>query len=207
MRSIGLRRRSQNSAGVLAVASLLVLIFSTAALAGHWTMYGWPHPHSGYVARPYGLSGLNATFGQRCTNGTSNITVLNWRADDNGVYYNVNVHKKVGGKPWPGWYPDKGGTSTNLNDVHGHVNDAHLTANIKSGIWGYACRTIKNSTKWSAHAWGVAVDINSAYEHVGSTHKHSHSIPTSVANIWGSHSWYWGINFGDAMHFQYVTGY
>jgi hypothetical protein len=26
--------------------------------------------------------------------------------------------------------------------------------------WGYACRKIKNSTSWSNHAWGLAVDIN-----------------------------------------------
>jgi len=31
------------------------------------------------------------------------------------------------------------------------------------GVWGYACRLIAGSTKWSVHSWGAAVDTNTLH--------------------------------------------
>lgn len=118
----------------------------------------------------------------------------------------MNFHKRLGGAPTPGWYSGNGGLSTNLfYDVRGHIANNHWDDRVLKGIWGYSCRFIAGTNKWSTHAWGIAIDINSAYEHVG--HYHNHTVDSQVANVFQTHGWTWGLAFGDAMHFQYATGY
>jgi hypothetical protein len=190
--------KTKRTALLITATWLLVATGAGVASAGHWVQQGWTDRHYMYPARPHGLTQINSTFGAVC-NTNANHNTLYWTAADNGHSYPVHYHMKLGG-----------GTSSNLgNDIFGHVNNDHLTHTVKSGIWGYNCRKIANSDKWSVHAWGVAVDINSAYEHYG--HAHNHTIDSRVANIWQNHRWYWGLNFGgstaDAMHFQYATGY
>jgi hypothetical protein len=54
------------------------------------------------------------------------------------------VHRKLG-------HP----ASTNLdNDVKGHIHNKHLDDFIRHGIYGYNCRYIDGTTKYSTHAWG-----------------------------------------------------
>jgi hypothetical protein len=195
----------------LARTSVLTMLFVGAftgpALASHWAHNGWQDKHWGYPARPSGLTAINNTFGTRCTEGNQ-IIMLRWYTADDGNTYTVKMHKKVGGREVAGFSPNDGGSSTNLDhDVRGHIGNSHYDADVKSGIWGYNCRQIDGSTKWSTHSWGIALDQNARYEHVGSAHHHAHSVTSRVANIWQSHNWYWGINFGDAMHFQYATDY
>lgn len=73
------------------------------------------------------------------------------------------------------------------------------------GIWGYNCREIAGSEKWRTHAWSIAIDINASYEHDG--HCHNHTVNPTVALRFQQHGWLWGLNFCDAMHFQYATDY
>ena len=191
-----------------AMTLVLLLVFVGSAFAGHYANAGWTHRHSNYPAVPNGLAAINATFGTRCTTSptTSNFNRFDWVAWDDGVAYRVNFHKKLGGGAVPNWYAGNGGGSTNLWwDVVGHVTNEH--EEVKRGIWGYDCRQIAGSTAWSTHAWGIAVAINSAFEHIGAAHKHSHSVDPGTAAIFQQHFWYWGKAFGDAMHFQYATGY
>ena len=196
--------RSRRSAAWCVV---FVLAFAAPAYASHWYTNGWRDQHLGYPSRPDGLTAINNRFGARCTTGNQ-ITMLRWYAADDGVSYTIRMHKKLGGKPVAGWSPDDGGTSTNLDhDVRGHIGNAHYDPDVKSGIWGYNCRQIDGSSKWSTHSWGIALDQNARYEHVGSAHIHNHSVTDRVASIWQGHGWYWGRAFGDAMHFQYATGY
>lgn len=76
-------------------------------------------------------------------------------------------------------------------------------------IGGYNCRTIKNingqdTGKYSAHAYGLAIDINY------STNPHGPNLITDMpawfVQIWDDEGWGWGGNWGsskDAMHFSF----
>ena len=93
----------------------------------------------------------------------------------------------------PGFFP-----------VYGQIVVNRLSQYLKSGIWGYNCRTIAGTDSWSAHAWGIAVDVSSAYEpsgHCGS------NVNYMTADIWKAHGWHWGRTFCDSMHFQYALNY
>lgn len=201
-------RRRRSALAVLAVASVCVVLSAAPAASYHFSTYeGWRDRHVNYPPLPSGYSGIVSVFGEPC-NSQVNKNRTNWVASDDGVSYAVYYHRKLGG-----WGPFYGGTncstcSSNLNnDVRGHIRNDHLHGHVKRGIWGYNCRRISGSTKWSTHAWGIAVDINSAYEHVGSDHRHCHSIPSSLAKRWTDHRWVHGVSFGDCMHFQYATNY
>jgi hypothetical protein len=129
---------------------------------------------------------------------------MSWVAADTGQTYTFRFHRKLGGYPTE-MVGNKGGTSTNLdNDVYGHIQNAHLQPYVEHGIYGYLCRTIRDSSSWSTHAWGIAVDVSSAEEYLG---KCTSTVNRNHASIWQSHNWYWGLAFCDPMHFQYATGY
>lgn len=204
-----MRRLTLRSIGV---ATMALFVFVGSAFAGHLAQAGWTHRHSHYPAVPNGPAAIDATFGTRCTEGTTgntaNFNRFDWVAWDNGVAYRVNFHRKLGGEAVPNFYLGNGGGSTNLWwDVVGHITNDHQE--VKHGIYGYKCKVIdgSNPAKWSTHSWGIAVDINSSFEHIGPTHIHTHSIDVDVSNFFQGHGWFWGKAFGDAMHFQYATGY
>lgn len=172
-------------------------------LASHWNDVGWVDGHRNYLERPTGYAQVVGTFGQPCSDAAHAIRTT-WEAWDNGKEYVVWFHRKLGGME-ASITNDQGGRSTNLdNDMWGHLNTRHELDHVKSGIWGYNCRFIAGTTTWSAHAWGIAVDVSAAFEHVG--HYHSH-VNDTHADLWERHRWYWGKAFGDAMHFQYADGY
>jgi hypothetical protein len=83
--------------------------------------------------------------------------------------------------------------------VKGHIIDNGKQEWVRHAIWGYNCRFIAGTTTWSLHAWGAAIDVSSAYEHVG--HDHSH-IDWHHAGTWQNHGWNWGKEFGDSMPFE-----
>jgi hypothetical protein len=189
---------------VVAVAMLLTTVARPAS-AYHYYAEGWRDKHVYYPTLPSGYSGIVSVFGQPC-NSNSTKNAMNWRAADDGVTYIVRYHYKLGG-----YGTRHGGTgsltrSSNLNnDVRGHITNAHLNPKVKRGIWGYNCRYISGTTKWSTHAWGIAVDINSAYE--STTDTACTSEVDAVAPIWKNHRWIHGASFRDCMHFQYATNY
>jgi hypothetical protein len=80
----------------------------------------------------------------------------------------------------------------------------HLQPYVRHGIYGYTCRYIRGTSKWSTHAFGIAIDVSSAEEYQG---KCSSSVNRYHKHIWEGHKWYWGLAFCDPMHFQYATGY
>ncbi|HEX6262574.1 MAG TPA: M15 family metallopeptidase [Actinomycetota bacterium] len=173
------------------------------AAAWHYGQRGWRDWHANYPRRPSGYAAIVNRFGQPCSNAASKIS-MQWRAADNGVYYTVRFHRKLGGMKTE-MVADKGGVSTNLdNDVHGHIRNEHLGKHTKSGIWGYNCRLIAGSSSYSTHAWGIAVDVSSAYDVnglCGSVENKYH------AQIWKDHRWRWGKAWCDPMHFQYASDY
>jgi hypothetical protein len=153
----------------------------------------WVDQHRNYPPVPYGLTQIRNVFGEPC-NAAANANVVFFKAADDGIYYRVNFHAKLGGA-----------ASSNLdNDIAGHINVTKLYTKMLHGIWGYACRTKRGSSQYSTHAWGIAVDTNSAFETPGTE---CNTVPGSLGKIWTDHGWKWGIAWLDCMHFQYATGY
>ena len=194
-------RRRRRLLPIAITATVLVLVPMT--LGWHWQKAGWRDWHRNYPATPNGYTQIVNRFGQPC-NANASAIPMSWVAADNGRTYTFRFHKKLGGYPTE-MVPDRGGRSTNLdNDVYGHIQNDHLGQYTKSGIWGYFCRTIKGTTTWSTHAWGIAVDISSAYEPMGQC---SSTVNRHFDHIFRNHGWRWGLDFCDPMHFQYAYGY
>ncbi len=175
--------------GVVATAVFVAATAGSAAYAGR----DWRHKHQNYPYKPHGYREIVEVFGQPCGD-RANQNAIEWRAADNGQNYLVRFHHKLGG-----------GFSSNLDyDVKGHI--AHLGKNqfVRSGIWGYNCRYIDGTNSWSTHAWGIAVDVSSAYEPLGQCHS---TVNYHHDQIWRDHRWTWGKAWCDPMHFQYASGY
>lgn len=195
----GRRRRRLLPVAVLSA----VLAVSPLLVAWHWARAGWRDWHRNYPATPTGYSQIVNRFGQPC-NADASAVWMNWPASDNGHTYQPRFHRKLGGYPTE-MVSDKGGRSTNLdNDVYGHIQNEHLAQYTKSGIWGYFCRYIRNTTTWSTHAWGIAIDVSASYEPMGQCYS---TVNENFAHIFRNHGWRWGLDFCDPMHFQYAFGY
>jgi hypothetical protein len=133
--------------------------------------------------------------------------------------FTPSYHKKLGGdSALLAFYGtlDRPGDSTNMEDIRGHLEDDHRmygTGNgaVKGGIYGYLCRKISGSTKYSVHSWGAAIDTNASFEQYPDPDCEPNSFGSGVSDKWTNHGWYWGKNFSaaycDPMHFQYVTNY
>lgn len=197
------RRASVRPSGrrVLPLVAAVVAL-APLAVGWHWGRLGWRDHHENYPRRPSGYAEIVRVFGDPC-NSAAHWNYMMWVSGD-GHTEDFRFHRKLGGMGTE-MVADEGGRSTNLdNDVYGHIQNAHLIPYTLHGIYGYVCRYISGTTTWSTHAWGIAIDVSSAYEHVG--HYHSH-VNYHHAPIWKDHRWYWGKAFGDAMHFQYADKY
>jgi hypothetical protein len=187
---------------VLPLATLIVLL-APLVLAYHWARAGWRDWHYNYPAVPSGYTQIVNRFGEPCSaNATANW--MTWREADTGTIKTIRFHKKLGGYPTE-MVSNKGGRSTNLdNDVYGHIQNDHLAGYTKYGISTYNCRMKRTVNQWSTHAWGIAIDISSAYEPMG---RCSSTVNKNFAFEFKNHRWTWGLSFCDPMHFQYATNY
>jgi hypothetical protein len=72
--------------------------------------------------------------------------------------------------------------------------------------WGYAARMIRGSTtRWSNHAWGLAVDINAPANPMGPTLVTD--MPDWYVELWTGLGFRWGGHYRrrkDAMHFEFM---
>ena len=200
--------RSSRPATRVRRAGWIVTVFVSAAIAApiavHAShMVGWTHDHSGAVikARPVGYSALVATFGQPC-NGAANDARSYWpsqsaRGVSGYIYYHPYIDRNVSG------------------NVRSHIEAAHRNPAVDYLVGAYNCRYISGSTSYSTHAFGAAIDTNSARNPMGQAYwngigsdgvNYASYLPT----VWRNHNFYWGLYFStrpDPMHFQYVTGY
>lgn len=190
-------------AGTRTLAMFLVLAVPLVA-GWHWGRIGWRDRHRGYPSVPTSLEQIVSRFGQPCSSDARAI-VVTWLAADTGEEYAFRVHRRLAGMGSP-TIEDQGGRSTNLDtDVHGHVLNQHLASSLEHGIYGYACRAMRSDpTRWSTHAWGIAVDVSTVREPMGSCES---VVNAPMAPIWTSHGWHWGLAFCDPMHFQYARNY
>jgi D-alanyl-D-alanine carboxypeptidase len=77
---------------------------------------------------------------------------------------------------------------------------------VKKGqTWGFANRPIRGTRTPSNHSWGLAVDINSLANPMGS--RFVTDLPPAVVAMWEGCGLYWGGRYQkrpDAMHFEYI---
>jgi len=168
---------------------------------------GWVHDHSsrGIPSRPSGYSGLVAKFGQPC-NASANASRSYWPSQSarnvpGYVYYNPYIDRDVS------W------------NIRNHIEFDGQNSAVDYGMYGYDCRPIIGGTSWSTHAFGAAIDTNSARNPLGQNHwvgigadgvRHYQYIPNTWKGAFPGHNFYWGLKFSsrpDPMHFQYVTNY
>lgn len=137
-------------------------------------------------------------FGKRCNSKANDARTYfpnAWgRGDDGYVYYHSELFEKVTG------------------DVLAPLLEDGYDAAFDYGIWGYACRIKTGGSSWSVHSWGAAIDTNTLRNPFGQSYwigrganrkNYGHTIPDAYMN----EDFYWGLNFNDPMHFQYVAGY
>jgi hypothetical protein len=91
--------------------------------------------------------------------------------------------------------------------VFNKIAEAGLQSKITSYGGCYAGRAKRTSTHWSAHAWGIAIDLNVATNQQGT----KGDMDPGVIEVFRSFGFKWGGEFSgasiDPMHFQYCTGY
>ena len=146
--------------------------------------------------RPYGLSGLRLVFGERCSpeanDGRAYFPSAGGRGNYGYVYFHSRLSNLIG------------------NKVLSKIKQREKANDY--GVWGYACRMKTGGTSWSVHSWGAAVDTNTIHNPFGQKHwngRGSNGKPFGrfLPRIWKGRGFYWGLNFNDPMHFQYVSGY
>jgi len=201
------RARRWRTILAVAAAALLPGLVAAPLVAAAMPPPGWVHDHSsaGIPPRPNGYNALVAKFGQPC-NSAANAARSYWPSQSaRGVAGYINYNP----------YIDR--------DVSYNIRN-HIAADGKEnavdyGVYGYNCRYIDGTTSWSTHAFGAAVDTNSARNPVGQATWDGHGsdgvayhsyLPGVWKGAYPGHNFYWGKNFSttpDPMHFQYVTGY
>src|SRR6266850_1124426 len=76
----------------------------------------------------------------------------------------------------------------------------------------YNCRTVADTGQPSMHAWGAAIDINTAYADYWLGHRsgtgdtaYLNRIPIEIVEIFERHGFIWGGKWShyDTMHFEY----
>lgn len=148
--------------------------------------------------RPYGLKGLKGTFGRRCNKRANDARTYypssGGRGKNGYVYYHAKLARKVG------------------NKVLKTMKRQNRTKAVDYGVWGYACRLKTGGTSWSVHSWGAAIDTNTLRNPYGAKRwdgrgSNGKRYGRYYPNLWLEQGFYWGINFRDPMHFQYVSGY
>jgi hypothetical protein len=115
--------------------------------------------------------------------------------------------------PWPG-----GGSVlvTKVNNVADKLRAVSaelnaLPANLKQYVYPSAgtfnCRVVKDTGVRSAHAWGVAIDLNTKFSDywLWSKGAYKNRMPYEIVEIFEKHGFIWGGKWGhfDTMHFEY----
>lgn len=76
---------------------------------------------------------------------------------------------------------------------------------VQSYGGAYHFRPQRGSAKLSTHSWGIAIDLNTRTNPLGS----KGDMPEALIRIFEDHGFYWGGRFSrpDPMHFQFAKGY
>jgi hypothetical protein len=81
--------------------------------------------------------------------------------------------------------------------------------NSAAGNWGFCYRNIRGGNSLSAHAYGLAIDLESSVNPMTKNKGASHTMPGNSAAIAAKYGFEWGgawNNTVDFMHFQWKAG-
>jgi hypothetical protein len=91
--------------------------------------------------------------------------------------------------------------------VFAEIKNAGLQDKITTFGGCFAFRSQRTGTKLSAHAWGIAIDLNPESNVQGT----AGSIDAAIVSIFKQAGFTWGSDWKgrsrDPMHFQFCTGY
>jgi hypothetical protein len=185
----------------LVVATIVAPVVSHAVV-----LDGWVHDHSsdGIPPRPSGYTELVQTFGQPCSDRANNSRSY-WPSQSarnvaGYVYYHPYIARDVG------------------YNIRNHVAADKRDKAVDYLVGGYNCRYIAGTTSWSTHAFGAAIDTNTARNPMGQDSwngkgadgkDYDRYLPNVWHGVYPGHFFFWGIHWSrpDPMHFQYVTDY
>ena len=149
--------------------------------------------------------------------------------DDPGRFRHVGFFDKMYGDCSKGqvekrlvkvpWLPKSGGGFVKATPVNGVAEkltaisqelDA-LPADLKKYAYPSAgtfnCRVVKDTGNRSAHAWGIAIDLNTKFSDywLWSKGAYKNRIPPQIVAAFEKHGFIWGGKWGhfDTMHFEY----
>jgi len=150
--------------------------------------------------------------------------------DDPGRFRNIAFFDKMYGDCSKGevqrkltkvaWLPKSGGGSVQMTTVNGVADRLRAVSEeldrLPPEIRRYAfpsagtfnCRAVKDTGNRSAHAWGVAIDLNTKFADYWLWAKkgaYQNRIPFEIVEIFERHGFIWGGKWGhfDTMHFEY----
>jgi hypothetical protein len=209
--SVGRRR-----VGLVGLAASVGAVLTQGGSSGgayHWSANGWRHDHSSTAIfpRPDGFAAIQATFGNVTTGCRPTPCSCPAAADDARTWFPSAKARGVGD-----YVKYHSRLATNVgNNIRGHIGDGHQDGALDYGIYGYNCRYQTGSTtKPSLHAWGAAIDTNTARNPYGQSYWNGVGADgqdhgTYIPQVYKDHNFYWGLNFStpDPQHFQYATGY
>ena len=159
-----------------------------------------PSPRPGYPPVPEGLSEIMRVFGAFLFLDQPNGLVT---PDQEWVSGNIAELKNVPVLKRPVSCHRK--LAVPLRNVFKEIFEANLAFAIKT-CEGCYCPRYKMGDpqrELSAHAWGIAIDLNASTNKPGSRG----DMDERVIGIFREHGFCWGGSFGDPMHFQFVIGY
>ncbi|HEY0638401.1 MAG TPA: M15 family metallopeptidase [Pseudonocardiaceae bacterium] len=188
------------------------LAAAVAGVTGAALLSAWKGTAEAAPPRPHGEAQIRATFGGAC-NAAANDHVQSWPYgawNGGGGPSTLAGHSAIG----PQWDSARWWTH------HGHGGDQKLNY----GIGGYNCRMKSgNSSQYSVHAWGLAVDTNTLCNPVGQTYWNGRGYyhggcggtdyGNALPDVWKANNEFsyvnfaWGLSWNDPHHFQYATGY
>jgi len=90
-------------------------------------------------------------------------------------------------------------------DAFKNVVDRGLEEQIKTYGGCFNPRMIRGGKTWSTHSWGIAIDINTAWNRLG---QKNFEMKEELAKCFEDAGFIWGgrwTGYPDAMHFQYAT--
>jgi len=200
---VEIRSRTRRALTICAVAATV----GVPTVARAVVIDGWVHDHSsaGVPPRPSGYTQLVQTFGQPCS-GLANDARSWWpsqsaRNVSGYIYYHPYISRDIS------------------YNIRNHVGHDDRDGAVDYLVGAYNCRSIRGSTSWSTHAFGAAVDTNSARNPLGQSYwngkgangvDYGRYLPDVWRGAYPGHGFFWGINWNsrpDPMHFQYVTDY
>ena len=202
----GERGRTGWSSGgwrLVLAAGFVAVLLATPVLAGHMTEWRHDHSDKGVPRRPDGLYGLRKRFGG---------PACNEKANNARTWFPHAVARDQGG--YVVYHPY---LAINVGDnVRNHIASAHNNGALDYGIYGYNCRLKTGGSGYSVHAWGAAIDTNTARNPYGQDNwngkgadgnDYGKYIPDIYRGAFPGHRFVWGKKWSDPHHFQYVTNY